>query len=387
MGNQGSGGILCSQDLDDNVSLQIWRGEGAPRLGIYNKTKERMKPVRFSWLEDPSRVLKMQHGRGQSTEYDMDSICKIVRGLLESMSRDLTFRSMCLRTAVLLQDMAIVPKVVMDKKDFALLPETKRRSLWLTDLSDGKNNGAFLPCFDVTDEESELFLKNGDELYLDLPKGADIRDIRSTSIVSKLTAVDPVRWYMPFQIGAMGVLMGFSAVGGESIDFADSLWRGYDKKSFLRKVDDLEGQAKVQASKMAMALVSLVRHWPYLQALEYREHYDSEGDLKERGYSRKRRFDIPQGQLGDISYVVTVYDNGEGHIAIGCKGNGRTSLHDGDMIFEMPDHVYGRSMASDACGSSPDETYSIVSLIRAWRTYVWCRRVKALSEPALMGYR
>jgi hypothetical protein len=317
----------------------------------------------------------------------MDSICKIVRGLLESMSRDLTFRSMCLRTAVLLQDMAIVPKVVMDKKDFALLPETKRRSLWLTDLSDGKNNGAFLPCFDVTDEESELFLKNGDELYLDLPKGADIRDIRSTSIVSKLTAVDPVRWYMPFQIGAMGVLMGFSAVGGESIDFADSLWRGYDKKSFLRKVDDLEGQAKVQASKMAMALVSLVRHWPYLQALEYREHYDSEGDLKERGYSRKRRFDIPQGQLGDISYVVTVYDNGEGHIAIGCKGNGRTSLHDGDMIFEMPDHVYGRSMASDACGSSPDETYSIVSLIRAWRTYVWCRRVKALSEPALMGYR
>lgn len=382
-----NGSILCSKDLDDLLSLQIWRAGGAPRLGIYNKIKEKMKPVRFSWLEDKSRVLKMSHKRGKSVEYGMDVLEEAVRDLIAEMSKNLLFRSLCLKATVLFQDIAMEPKVVMDRKDFALLPETKRRSLWISDLSDGKDSGVFLPCFHLCEGEKGFFDTGDDEYYIEVPKGGDVRDVRSTGIITHLVSSDPGRWYMPFQVAAVGVILGFSMVGGEAIDLADSLWLAMAEKRLSKINEDLDGQARAQSGKMASFIVPLVRHMPYVDRISYRDHHDSDGILKEEGYTRKRRFDLPAGQIGDISYVVTFYDNEKGQVALACKGNGRTSLHEGEMIFNVPEEVYEQALAADSCGSSPDELYSVVSLIRAWRASNWCRRVQTLAAPALMGHR
>ncbi|PIE53871.1 MAG: hypothetical protein CSA35_09190 [Dethiosulfovibrio peptidovorans] len=387
MNRRDGGAILCSQDLDDLVTLQVWRGSGAPRLGIFNKAKEKLKPIRFSWLEDSSRILKMQNGRGQSAEYRMDVIDDAVRDLVAQLSRELQFRTLCLRATVLLQDLAIDPKVIMNKKDFALLPETKRRSLWLTDISAGKEMGAFLPCFSISDEEQELFLRNGNERYIDLPKGGDFRDIRRTGIVSRLVSMVPVRWYMPFQVAAIGSILGFSLAGKDGIDFSDALWGGVTEGRLVRKADDLEGQAKTQAACLAYSLVSLVRHWPYVRDMDYKEHYDSDNVLKGEGYSRKRRFDIPASQIGELSYVVTVYEGAEDSVAFRCRGNGRTVLHDGEMVFKISKDAYARALVADACNSSLDESYSVISLIRAWRTWKWCLRIREVTQPALMSHR
>ena len=382
-----NGAILCSRDVDDILALQVWRGSGAPRLGIYSKTKEKMKPVRFSWLEDPARILKMNHRRGQTAEYSMEALEGTVRDLVGEMSRDLSFRSLCLKTTVVLQDLAMEPKIVMDKKDFALLPESKRKSLWITDLSEGKDEGAFLPCFSLSDSEDDLFDKNGQERFVEVPRGGDIRDIRGTGMVTKLVSIEPGRWYMPFQIASVGSILGFSTVGSDGIDFSDSLWEALSKKRLTHIAEDLEGQARVDASKLSSFLVSMVRHWHYVDKISYRDHHDSDGLLKGENFTRKRRFDLPAGQIGDISYVVTFYEDGEGKVALGCKGNGRTAMHDGEMVFVLDQASYDRALLADACGSSPDELYSIVSLIKAWRADRWCRRVRRLVEPALMGHR
>ncbi|SMG19572.1 hypothetical protein [Dethiosulfovibrio salsuginis] len=382
-----NGTILCSKEIDDVLALQIWRGSGAPRLGIYNKAKERMKPVRFSWLEDGARVLKMKHKRGQTAEYSMDVLEDSVRDLIRELSRDLSFRSLCLKTTVVLQDMAMEPRIVMDKKDFALLPESKRKSLWITDLSEGKDDGVFLPCFDISDQEDSFFERNGEERFVEVPRGGDIRDIRGAGIVTKLVSVDPGRWYMPFQIASVGTILGFSMVGSDGIDFADSLWEALRKRRLANIAEDLDGQAKVDASKLSSFMVSLVRHWHYLGSLSYRDHHDSDGLLKSEGFARKRRFDLSAGQIGDISYVVTFYEDGQGKVALGCKGNGRTSMHDGEMVFAMDESDYNKALRADACGSAPDELYTVVSLIKAWRANRWCDRVKRLVEPALMGHR
>lgn len=387
MEQQENGSILCSKDLDDLLSLQIWRGNGAPRLGIFNKIREKMKPVRFSWLEDSVRVLKMKHKRGQTVEYGMDVLEGAVRDLIGELSRNLAFRSLCLKTTVVLQDIAMEPRVVMDKKDFALLPETKRRSLWISDLSEGKDEGVFLPCFYLSEGDREFFDSSGEERFIEIPKGGDVRDIRGTGIVTRLVSADPGRWYMPFQIAAVGVILGFSMVGSDGIDLADDLWLAMAERRLPKIGEDLDGQARVQAGKMASFLVPLVRHMPYIDQITYRDHHDSDGVLKEEGFTRKRRFDLPAGQIGDISYVVTFFDDGKGHVALACKGNGRTTLHEGEMIFDIPADIYDRALMSDSCGSSPDELYSVVSLIRAWRAANWCRRIQTLAAPALMGHR
>lgn len=387
MNQRENGTILCSKEVDDVLALQVWRGSGAPRLGIYNRAKERMKPVRFSWLEDDGRLLKMKHRRGQTFEYGMDVLDESVRDLVRELSKNLPFRSLCLKTTVLLQDMAMEPRIVMDKKDFALLPESKRKSLWLTDISEGKDDGVFLPCFSIYEGEDAFFEKNDQERFVDIPRGGDIRDIRRTGIVAKLVSVEPGRWYMPFQIASVGIILGFSLFGHDGIDLADFLWGSLSQKRLAQIGEDLDGQAKVDASKTSAFLVSMVRHWPYGGKLSYRDHHDSDGLLKEEGFSRKRRFDVPAGQIGDISYVITFYEDEHGKVALGCKGNGRTSMHDGEMVFVTDHHSYDLALKADACGSNPDELYTIVSLIKAWRASRWCDRIRHLVEPALMGYK
>lgn len=387
MDQRENGTILCSKEIDDILVLQVWRGSGAPRLGIYNKAKEKMKPVRFSWLEDSVRVLKMKHRRGQTIEYGMDVLEAATRDLIGELSKNLPFRSLCLKTTVLLQDMAMEPRVVMDKRDFALLPESKRKSLWLSDLSEGKDEGVFLPCFSLLEGESTFFEKNGQENFVEIQKGGDVRDIRGTGIVTKLVSVEPGRWYMPFQIASVGVILGFSLVGSDGIDFADSLWEALSQRRLANIGEDLDGQARVDASRISSFLVSLVRHWPYVGDISYRDHHDSEGLLKDEGYARKRRFDVPAGQMGDIPYVVTFYEDGQGRVALGCKGNGRTSLHDGEMVFVLRESSYELALQADSCGSSPDELYTIISLVKAWRANRWCDRVRSLVAPALMGNR
>lgn len=377
--------VLSFRDLDDLLSLQIWKVDKTLFLGIYNKRKEKGKPVRFSWLEDPRRVLKMKQKRGQCSEYLMKDLEPFVQELIGELSQSLGFRLFCLKTTVFFQNLVFEPKVITNKKDFSLLSENKRKSLWLSDISEGKDEGVFLPCFDVTETEKNIFKTNGEELYVDFPSGSSFNDIRKSGVINKLISVDPDRWYMTFQIAAIGVILGFSGAGKDCTKLMKSLWTSFESNTLNQMDEEIDDEARSQAKTLAQDIRSYVRHFPSINLLGYEEKDYSNDYLSDLGYLRKRRFEIPMGQIGEVSYMVTFYEGDGDKRALGCHPEGATNIHSGDMIFTFSSEFYDKALKSDSRWSPVDEIFTVVSLIRAFRTGQWCRRLETLLSSVLMG--
>ena len=360
------GEILSSCDVDENIGLQIWTKGFSPRLVIFNKNQNSKKLIRLSWLENLERKLSIKgKKRGQSVEYSLTGLLPHIQHILAEYAVYTSFKPRLWKFAAVLEKTFHSPAVVLDKGELNLLSEEKRSCLWLADMTGGeKGEGSFRPFFPLLEKEKKNFPEEG------LPitgnrRGVD--DLYKTGITRKLANQEPLRWHKPLQVISAAVLLAFSFCYEDGSDFADGFWA--DEIPPL-KIDD------TRLCGLGRKYAGYVRHFSALKEIEMRTSLDSDKELLEANYSRKRRVEFQEKTIGDVAYSVTFFEREEdGLMAFGCKPRAATSRHKGELIYTLPAPVYAQALADNAMDGPADDYYTIAQLASAKAFEQWANTV------------
>ena len=375
------GDIISSCDVDENLALQIWTKGTSPRAVIFNKSQNKKKLIRLNWFEDLDRKLSIKgKKRNSAMEYTLADLLPTMQRILSEYAVYTTFRANLWRFAVTLERVLHAPAIVFEKKEFSLLPEEKRARLWIADLTgDVKGEGSFRPFFPLSDGEKET-LSGADLAFAESQCGVD--DLFRTGAIRKLNGADITRWYRPVRIMATAMLMGFSFCEEDGSEFTDELWHsGNFEKPLSFKVND----PKLRG--LGQKFVGYVRHADMLEHITVRASYDSDKELLEEGYARKRRVQFPPGTLGRVDTSVTFFDR-EGSMALGCKPKIKSSSAGGgglyyasppqrsagkqELIYTFPAELYERALKIDALDGSTDDFFTVVQITSAKIFEAWC---------------
>ncbi|MBL3538092.1 hypothetical protein, partial [Aminivibrio sp.] len=61
--------IVCAEEIDEGLELQLWTRGKTPRLVIVNRAKNTKKMSPLSWLEGEERKLSLKGGGGKTVYY------------------------------------------------------------------------------------------------------------------------------------------------------------------------------------------------------------------------------------------------------------------------------------------------------------------------------
>ena len=362
------GEIVSSCDVDENIALQVWTKGLSPRLVVFNKNKNSRKLIRFSWMENRDRKLAVKgKKRTESFSYEIADLVPILQRILSEYAVYTAFRPRLWKFSVDLEKVLHAPEIVTDKGELNLLSEERRSSLWIADFTEeDKKTGSFRPFFPLSPEEEQAL-----SAKLEIRNDERTADhLLKTGAVRQLAGARPARWHSPVRIVATAMLLGFSFCQADGSDFVDLLWRGEEPPKMPGTPQPAEPE-KVSFTLRDPRLVGLgyklsafIRHFDAVDRIEERISMDSDKELQEQGYERKRRLTFPDGTLGDVSYSVTFFDGEQGRMALGCKPRAATLRHKGELIYSFPTEVYEQALLHDTLGGPADDFFSVTQL--AW---------------------
>lgn len=371
--------IVCAEEIDEGLELQLWTRGKTPRLVIVNRAKNTKKMSPLSWLEGEERKLSLKGGGGKTVYYPMDVLEAPVRRMLYRFAQDPVFKGLLWHSVLFLTDLLHAPRSVFDKSEMGLLPEGKRQCLWLADFTDGGGRGFFRPFFPLSEAELAVF---GGEPSVPIRGGKSVADLKKTGITRKLASVCPERWYETPRTAAAAVLLGFSLACEESGDFSSFLWKAADGGVISTRALSA-APADSSVSRFAVKMAGYVRHWAALKCISLETVIDSYGTLKERGFVRKRRMQFPAGSIGNVEYTVTLYADGKGTLAVGCVPGRATDRHKGERVFTLPEAVYVQALRDDSFGGVEDGFFTLSTLLQAKLYEGWHRRIRRFTDVFL----
>ena len=380
------GEIISSCDVDENLALQIWTKGTSPRVVVFNKNHNKKKYIRPGWFEDLDRKLSIKGKKKLSVlEYQLSDLLPAMQRILSEYAVYTSFKTNLWKFAVTLERVLHAPAIVFDKNEFSLLPEEKRARLWVADLTgDVKGEGVFSPFFPMSDVEKTT-LSCSNLVFAGNHCGVD--DLLRTGVIRKLNGADMSRWYRPVRVMAVAMLMGFSYCEEDGSEFTDELWRaGNFAKPLSFKISD------PRLMGLGRKYVGYVRHMDMLKHILVRASLDSDKELQDEGYVRKRRVQFPQGTLGRGETSVTFSEREDGMMALGCKpkinssrgggGGGlyyasppQKSAEKQELIYTFPSELYERALNLDAFDGSADDYFTIGQLASAKIFEAWCENL------------
>ena len=365
------GEILSSCDVDENIGLQIWTKGVSPRLVIFNKNQNSRKLIRFNWLENLDRKLSVKgKKRGESVEYSLTNLLPHVQRIISEYAVYASFKPRLWKFAATLEKTFHTPAIVSDKGELALLPEDKRSCLWIADITGGKKGeGNFRPFFPLSEKERGV-LPEGGVPITENKRGVD--DLFKTGVARKLAVQSPLRWHLPIRVIGAAMLLGFSFCDEDGSDFTDEFWSD-DVHSIKNDDPRLRG--------LGRKFVGYVRHFEALREMEMRSSLDSDKELQEANFARKRRIEFHEGTIGDVAYSVTFFEREEdGAMALGCKPRAATTRHNGELIYTLPASVYAQALLDDSLGGAADDYFTVTQLTSAKSFEKWLNSVETYTS-------
>ena len=368
------GEILSSCDVDENIALQIWTKGLSPRLAVLNKNQNSRKLIRLSWLENLDRKLSVKgKKKGESAEYGLADLLPHIQRVISEYTVYASFKPRLWRFAGMLEKTLHTPAIVSEKGELTLLHEDKRSCLWLADITDKKRDESyFRPFFPISEKEKIAFPEAGLPI-VENKRGVD--DLLKTGIVRKLGAQKPLRWYLPIRVIGVAILMGFSFCDEDGSEFVDEFWA--DDVSYV-KIDDK------RLCGLGRKFVGYVRHFEALKEMEARTSPDSDKELMDANYLRKRRIEFQERTIGDVAYSVTFFERDDGTMAFGCKPRAATPRHKGELIYTLPASVYSQALINDSLGGAADDYFTVTQLVLAKSFERWLNNILAYMRPDLM---
>ncbi|MDI9371038.1 MAG: hypothetical protein GX181_09940 [Synergistaceae bacterium] len=362
--------VVCGEDIDEGLSLQVWTKGACPRLVVVNRGKDKRKLMPFRWLEKEDRTITLKGAKGKSNAYNVEQLEEPVRRMLYRYAQDPVFKGLLWHSVIFMSDLLHTPRAIFDETDFAMLHDDRRCRLWLLDLTEGERHGFFLPFFPRSSDE-EIF---GEHPGAYSDGGRTVVDLKKSGVTRKLASVAPARWYDAPRIAAAAALLGFSLFYEDASALSAFLWNavqdGVPSKDALSEKPDDPG-----LSRFTRKMANYVRHWYIVDEIEYWTHFDSFQALKDKGFTRKQRVTLNVGDIGPVEYTVTIYADETGRMAVGCSPVQYTDRHQGDMIFTLPAELYEKALEDDSFGGAKDDYFTLSALISAKLFSMWKERV------------
>lgn len=371
--------IVCSEDIDEGLSLQVWTKGACPRLVVFNRVKNTRKLMPFSWLERTDRSISLKSPKGGSANYTVEQLESAARRMLYEYAQDPLFKGLLWHSVIFMSDLLHTPRAVFDSSEYAMLHEDKRCRLWLLDMTDGDESGYFRPFFPRTPAEEEVF---GGLPGVSANGGKNVADLKKTGVTRKLASVLPARWYDTPRVSAAAALLGFSLFYADSSALSSFLWGSVQggvpsKQALAERPDDPE------TMRFARKMAGYVRHCFLVDKIQYSTEYDSFDALKSRGFNRKHRMTLNVGEIGPVEYTVTIYADETGQMAIGCAPMQYTDRHKGEMVFALPAEVYDAAIRNDSFAGGRDDFFTLASLVSAKLFSIWMERVRRFVDVFL----
>ncbi|MDR2175824.1 MAG: hypothetical protein LBO82_07780 [Synergistaceae bacterium] len=381
------GEIISFCDVDENLALQIWTKGLSPRVVILNKNRNKKKFVKLRWFEDLDRKLSINgKKRGVSIEYLLSDLLPPLQRILSEYAVYTAFKPCLWRFSVTFEKVLHAPAIVFDKKEFSLLPEEKRSRLWISDLTDeekAKGDGLFRPFFPLSEAEEKTMPEGGMSFTASC---CGVEDLFRTGVIRKLNGANPRRWHRPVRIAAAAMLLGFSFCEEDGEEFSDEIWRaGNFEKPLTFKLND------PQLKGLGRKLVGYIRHFDTLDTMSVWASLESDKELQDAGYVRKRRLSFPAGLLGSVETSVTFFEREDGMMALGCKpkiktsskGNGglyyasppQKSQEKQELIYTLPKDRYATALLRDAFTGAEDDYFTVGQLVGAKIFEAWSNNI------------
>ena len=377
--------ILAEYEVDDDLTLLLARGEGMPRLGIYNLNSNKKKYVPFSWVENPSRILKIKAGRS-TREYPISSLTEGVTSLFANSANALSLNSLAWRGVQILGDLIHVPKTARSDVDLNLIADNKRDALWYA-YTPKTGKWRVRPCFITTGAERSVmapYLEEGKPWpvpALSIENGTLPATMRNIHPVKDLSLANPARWSEFMLPLAKAMLLGFSdwSNGGERL-FGEALWKHLPKQSYRsdEAVYEISSAGKFFMNK----LIAYLRLLPILEEVQSESSHDATKELETRGMKKRERFEMINPSLDDKQFLVTRQVNEEtSGVSFGIVPTTRLP-GENDRIVSLTGESWEKCLEACSLGGERDPQYTCLSVIGAVETRVWYARLLECMTPA-----
>ena len=370
--------VLAEYEVDDDLSLLLARGDGIPRLGIYNLNSGKKKYVPLSWIEAPSRTLKIKAGR-TTKEYGMSVIMEGAACLIASCAEALFLNPLAWRGVQLLGDLIHIPKSARSDADLNMIADNKRDTLWYA-YTPKRGKWRVRPCFATTEAERDIFASALEEgkpwaaPALSIENGTLPFTMRNASLVRAISLANPARWREFMLPVAKAMLLGFSdwSSGGEHL-FGDALWKYLPTQNY-RADETVAAVASVGKAFMSK-ITAYLRLWPVLERVNSELVPDAAKTLAERDMKKRERFDMVAPNLGDKQFRVTrLINEASSAVAFGITPSTRLPGEQ-DRVITFAGEDWETCLDACALGGEPDPQYTCNSLLAAIETKDWYTRI------------
>ncbi|MDR1965552.1 MAG: hypothetical protein LBQ36_02475 [Synergistaceae bacterium] len=369
---------MAEYEVDDDLSLLLARGEGMPRLGIYNLNSEKKKYVPLSWIENPSRVLKIKVGRS-TKEYQMSSIMEGVVSLISGSAEALSLNSIAWRGVHLLGDLIHIPKSARSDADLSLIAENKRDTLWYA-YTPKRGKWRVRPCFAVTDAEKSILdaaMEEGKPWpspAISIENGSLPFTMRNASVVKEISLANPARWSEFMLPVAKSMLLGFSDwSGGTGHLFGEALWKYLPAQNY--RSDEVVSAVASAGRSFLSKLIAYLRLWPLLENVQAEQAPDAIKLLGERGLKKRERFEIVVPNLDDKQFRVTRLVHEEsGAVSFGITPTTRLP-GELDRIITFSGDDWEACLEACSLGGEADPQYTCNSVLAGIETKNWYTRL------------
>ena len=349
-----------------------------PRLGIYNLNSDKKRFVPFSWVENPSRMLKIKVGRN-TKEYPISSIMEGVVSLFDDTAKALSLNSLAWRGVQVLGDLIHVPKTARSEVDLNLITENKRDTLWYA-YTPKRGKWRVRPCFIATDAERNVMsplLEDGKPWQapaLSMENGALPPTMRNISLVKEISNANPARWNEFMLPLSKAMLLGFSdwSSGGERL-FGEALWKYLPKQNY--RTDETISTIASAGKLFMNKLIAYLRIWPILEDVQSEKLHDAAKVLTERGMKKRERFEMINPSLDDKQFRVTRLVHEETSV-VSFEIVPTTRLPgEDDRIISLNGEDWEKCLDACSLGGERDPQYTCLSVMGAVETKAWYARL------------
>jgi hypothetical protein len=349
-----------------------------PRLGINNLESGKKKYVPLSWVENPSRTLKIKVGRS-TKEYQMPILMEGVSSLISDGAEPLSLNSLAWRGVQLLGDLIHIPKVARSDADLSLIAENKRDTLWYA-YTPKRGKCRVLPCFAVTEAERGIMSSSLEEgrpwqaPALSLENGSLPFTMRNVTMVKEISHANPARWSEFMLPISKAMLLGFSdwSKSGEHL-FGDALWKHLPHQNY-RSEEAVSAIASAGRAFMGK-IIAYLRLWPMLEHVRSEHVSDATKALVERGMKKRERFEMVVPNLDDKQFRVTrLVDEATSEVAFGIVPSTRLPGEQ-DRIISFTGENWETCLEACSLGGETDPQYTCNSILAAIETKNWHTRL------------
>ncbi|HPJ25274.1 MAG TPA: hypothetical protein PLW97_10820 [Synergistaceae bacterium] len=380
--------VLGFSDIDEGLALRLVLGKEHPWVSIDNKITGKKKSVRMFFVEN-GKDLQIRTGKGKTETYPHADVVEALKELcLQAMSIP-ALRERYVQVLGILLTKIHDPRYVTRESDYLVLPDEKRKSLWLGCFSESSAPGVMRPCFSMSPEEKKLMEEMMDEDMPPFGRGFGVpsgersaKVLKRHGVPQKLIAHLPERWLEPLSIAVAGVFLGMTEWSmDDTLPFMKHIWRPLLDPQFNREGGNAE-ELKDTSRGLAEILGRYIKMYHALPRMETEEIMDAEDALKEEGYGRRERFDDHSNILGNHVFQLERFIRDDNSTVLVQKIKGQRTMP--DTVVRLQPGLYEECLREDACGSVEDSRFTTLQILFGLRISRWLDIARRITGPSVL---